>query len=53
MQEDFLSHFSILPDPRIDRTKRYPLEEIILLIITATVSGCEGWKQIKDLVMLN
>lgn len=48
MSNDFFSHFSILPDPRVDRTKRYPLDEIILLIITATVSGCDGWKQIKD-----
>ena len=45
---ELLSHFSSLPDPRVDRTKRYPLIEIILLIISATLSGCEGWKQIKD-----
>lgn len=48
MQADMLSHFSDLPDPRVDRTKRYPLIEIIFLIISATVSGCEGWKSIRD-----
>lgn len=48
MSSDFVTHFSVLPDPRVDRTKRYPLQEIILLIIAATASGCEGWKQIKD-----
>ena len=48
MQHDFIYHFSKLPDPRVDRTKRYPLIEIILLIVSATLSGCEGWKQIKD-----
>jgi hypothetical protein len=45
---DLLVHFSELEDPRVDRTKRYPLIEIIFLAICATVSGCEGWKSIRD-----
>ncbi len=45
---DLLSHFSELTDPRIDRTKRYPLIEIIFLVISATISGCDGWKSIRD-----
>ena len=45
---DLISRFSELRDPRIDRTKRYPLIEIIFLIISATVSGCDGWKSIRD-----
>lgn len=48
MNISLVDHFSTLPDPRVERTKRYPLVEIILLVIAATVSGCEGWKQIKD-----
>lgn len=48
MDNQLLTHFSTLPDPRVDRTKRYPLNEIILLVISAVVSGFEGWKQIKD-----
>ena len=45
---DFIHHFSSLPEPRVDRTKRYPLTEIILLIISGTLCGCDGWKSIKD-----
>lgn len=45
---DLISHFSELQDPRIERTKRYPLIEIIFLIISATISGCDGWKSIRD-----
>jgi hypothetical protein len=45
---DFVSCFSDLEDPRIDRTKRYPLMEIIFLVTAATISGCEGWKAIRD-----
>lgn len=48
MSQSLLEHFQTLPDPRVDRTKIYPLLEIILLIIAGTISGCEGWKQIKD-----
>lgn len=48
MDASLITHLLILPDPRIDRTKRYPLIEIIFLVVAATISGCEGWKQIKD-----
>ena len=48
MHKGLIEHFETLPDPRIDRTKRYPLMEIILLIIAGTVSGCDGWKSLKD-----
>ena len=43
-----LCHFSELEDPRVERTKRYPLEEILLLVICATLSGCNGWTSIKQ-----
>ena len=48
MNAGLIEHFSSLPDPRVDRTKVYPLAEIILLIIAGTLSGCDGWKSIKD-----
>ena len=48
MHKGLIEHFETLPDPRVDRTKRYPLNEIILLIISGTVSGCDGWKSLKD-----
>ena len=43
-----LNTFEQLSDPRIERTKKYPLNEILLLIISAALSGCTGWKSIKD-----
>lgn len=48
MSKDFVEYFLDMPDPRVDRTKIYPLTEIIFLTVTAVLSGCEGWKQIKD-----
>ncbi len=44
MNAELLSYFEKLDDPRVDRTTRYPLNEILFLIISATISGCEGWK---------
>lgn len=43
-----LEHFGDLDDPRVERTKRYPLIEIIFLAICGTISGCDGWKSIRD-----
>ena len=48
MSAGIIEHFVNLPDPRVNRTKRYPLIEILFLVIAAIISGCEGWQQIKD-----
>lgn len=40
--------FRPVADPRIDRTKRYELIEIIFLTICAVLSGFEGWEEIED-----
>lgn len=48
MHKGLIEYFETLQDPRVERTKRYPLIEIILLIIAGTVSGCDGWKSVKD-----
>lgn len=52
MESMVLAHFNELEDPRVDRTKRYPLKEILFLIISATISGCDGWKSIRDFGLL-
>jgi predicted transposase YbfD/YdcC len=48
MTNSFLQHFEAIEDPRIDRCKRYELLDIILLAISAVLSGAEGWEQIED-----
>ena len=48
MKKGLIECFETRPDPRVERTKRYPLIEVILLIIAGTVSGCDGWKSLKD-----
>ena len=41
-------HFSPLPDPRIDRTKRHVLLDIIGLSICAVICGADGWEAIEE-----
>ena len=38
MNQGLIEHFESLPNPRVDRRKRYPLIEIIFLIIAGMVS---------------
>jgi predicted transposase YbfD/YdcC len=39
-------HFTTLTDPRIERTKRHELADIIVIAICAFVCGCKSWKQV-------
>ncbi len=41
-----LEHFKTLKDPRIDRTKRHPLENILMMALCASICGAEGWDDI-------
>ena len=46
---DFIAHFSIIPDPRIDRCKRHKLIDILFLCMAAVVCGADGWEEVEDL----
>ena len=43
-----ITAYSNLKDPRIDRSKLYPLNEIIFLCISAVISGFQDWDEIVD-----
>lgn len=43
---DILEPFKELQDPRTDRTKRYPLDSLLLLILSAVLSDCQGASEI-------
>lgn len=50
MREDslsFLDYFKEIEDPRIDRKKLYPLEELLLVSICGLICGAEGWKDLE------
>jgi len=50
-QQDVLdlgSHFSSLKDPRVERTKRHKLLDIIIIAICGTICGADGWVEIEQ-----
>ncbi len=48
MSTSFIEHFSELRDPRAERNKRYPLMEILLVAVCATLSGAQGWEAMEE-----
>jgi predicted transposase YbfD/YdcC len=42
-----LEHFSTVDDPRIDRTKRHQLIDILVIAICATICGAETWEDFE------
>lgn len=43
------SFFEELPDPRVERTRRHKLVDILVITLLATICGCEGWDAIQTL----
>ena len=41
-------HFASLQDPRVERTKRHALMDIVLIAILAVIGGADGWEDIED-----
>lgn len=48
MSPTFLKHFAPISDPRIERCKKHNLLDILLLAISAVMSGSEGWEDIEQ-----
>lgn len=48
MPTTFLQHFDSIKYPRIERCKKHNLLDILLLSISAVISGAEGWQDIED-----
>lgn len=48
MASSIWEHFSIVPDPRVDRTKLHKLEDILAITICAVICNCDTWNEIED-----
>lgn len=44
----FLDYFSDIEDPRLDRHKLYPLNEIFLTTLCAKICDADSWEDIQD-----
>ena len=45
---DFRIHFSVLPDPRTDRTKKHLLIDILFIAVCTMICGGEGFTDMED-----
>lgn len=43
----FLTHFGNIPDPRIERTKKHKLIDILFITMSAVICGCDEWEEIE------
>ena len=41
-------HFASLPDPRIDRTKKHLLGDILIISLCATIAGADSWPEVEQ-----
>ena len=46
-QDGLLRYFGELEDPRVDRTKRHSLNDILVIAICAVICGADGWAQVE------
>jgi predicted transposase YbfD/YdcC len=45
---DFFVHFSVLPDPRTDRTKKHLLTDILFIAVCTMICGGEGFTDMEE-----
>jgi predicted transposase YbfD/YdcC len=45
---DLRTLFDEIPDPRVQRTRRHRLTDVLVLVLLGTVAGCQGWDDIRD-----
>lgn len=43
-----IDHFSVIPDPRLNRQKRHNLIDIIVIAICGVICSCETWVDIEE-----
>lgn len=41
-------HFAELPDPRVDRTKKHALGDILVIALCATIAGADSWEEVEQ-----
>lgn len=43
----FVRHFAELPDPRVDRTKKHRLDDILVITLCAVICGADSFEEIE------
>ena len=48
IQADLSDCFTEIKDPRVDRTKKHLLKDILVISILAVIAGAEGWEDLEN-----
>ncbi|MCC5664235.1 ISAs1 family transposase [Nostoc sp. CHAB 5784] len=48
IQQSLVGHFAELKDPRVERTKKHQLTDILVIAILAVIAGAQGWEDIEN-----
>ncbi len=48
LETNFLDHFEVIEDPRLQRNQLYTVEEILLVTLLAVICGAEGWQDVEN-----
>lgn len=48
IQQSLVEHFGEIKDPRVERTKKHQLQEILVIAILAIIAGAQGWEDIEN-----
>ncbi len=43
-----LDHFGVIEDPRGAPKVRYPLREVLFVVVAATIADCEDYDEVAD-----
>ena len=46
--DSLLAAFEGIEDPRVERTKSYPLTDVMFLVLCAVLCGVESWRGVED-----
>jgi hypothetical protein len=47
LKELFTPYFASLPDPRVARSRRHTLLDLVVIALCATLGGADGWADIE------
>lgn len=48
IQQSLVKHFGDIKDPRVERTKKHQLTDILVIAILAIIAGAQGWEDIEN-----
>ncbi|MHC5748940.1 MAG: transposase family protein, partial [Nostoc sp.] len=48
IQKSLVENFGDITDPRVERTKKHQLTDIVVIAILAVIGGAQGWEDMEN-----